>query len=125
MVSRKEETNMLKKIGLFIAGGIAAVVFLSNLGSVVGLAISLAILYFAFKKFLKAEKLSAKICWGLVGLVVLTAAASNAPAILAVAAAYVLYLIYKNWNKEKTIVVEKSDDPFTNFEKQWSQLNKY
>lgn len=114
---------MLKKIGLLIAGGIAAIVLLSNLGSVVGLAISLFILYFAFKKFLKAEKLFAKICWGLIGLVVLMAAAANAPAILAVAAAYVLYLVYKNWNKNKSVVIEKSDDPFTNFEKQWSQLN--
>lgn len=114
---------MLKKIGLLIVGGIAAVVLLSNLGSVVGLAISMVILYFAFKKFLKAEKLAAKICWGLIGLVVLMAAAANAPAILAVAAAYVLYVVYKNWNKNKTAAV-KENDPFTNFEKQWVEINK-
>ncbi|MGJ7919152.1 flagellar basal body rod protein [Neobacillus sp. LXY-4] len=117
----------MKKFGLLLAGGIAAIVLLSNLGSVVGLAISLFILYFAFKKFLKANKLFAKICWGLIGLVVLMASAANAPGILAIVAAYVLYLVYKNWNKSNSdSVVVESDDPFTNFEKQWSQLkNNY
>lgn len=117
---------MMKNIGLLIAGGIAAFVLISNLGSLVGMAISLFILYFVFKRFLKAHKLFAKICWGLIGLVVLMATASNAPAILAIAAAYILYLIYKNWNKGKSVVVDdfEKSDPFTNFEKQWSQINK-
>lgn len=115
----------MKKFGLLLAGGVAAIVLLSNLGSVVGLAISLFILYFVFKKFLKAEGLFAKICWGLIGLAMLMVSAGNAPAILAVAAAYILYLVYKNWNKvsHRSVVVEEND-PFTNFEKQWSELNK-
>lgn len=115
----------MKKFGLLLAGGVAAIVLLSNLGSVVGLAISLFILYFVFKKFLKTEKLFAKICWGLLGAWILVATAANAPGILAVVAAYILYLVYKNWNKvnHRSVVVEESD-PFTNFEKQWSELNK-
>jgi lia operon protein LiaI len=115
----------MKKFGLLLAGGIAAIVLLSNVGPMVGLAISLFILYFVFKKFLKADKLFAKICWGLIGMAAFMASASNAPAIIAVAAAYILYLVYKNWNKESSSsVVSEEYDPFTNFEKQWSQLNK-
>ena len=114
----------MKKFGLLVVGGIASLVLLANLGSIVGLVISLAILYFMFKKFLKADTTFAKVGWGILGLIVLMITASNAPAILGVVAAYVLYLVYKNWNKEKSMVVE-SDDPFTNFEKQWAQLKNY
>jgi lia operon protein LiaI len=49
------------------------------------------------------------------------ATASNVPAILAIAAAYVLYLVYKKWNEDNT-PSSKSDDPFANFEKQWAEL---
>jgi lia operon protein LiaI len=84
-----------------------------------------AILYFLFKKFLKADSTGAKIGWGILGVIALMITASNAPAILAIVAAYVLYLVYKNWNKDKTTTIVESDDPFTNFEKQWSQLNQY
>ena len=114
----------MKKFGLLVVGGIAAMVLLANLGSMVGLVISIAILYFMFKKFLKADSTIAKVGWGILGLIVLMITASNAPAILGVVAAYVLYLVYKNWNKDKVGIVE-SDDPFTNFEKQWAQLKNY
>lgn len=115
----------MKKFGLVVAGGIAAIVLLANLGSMLGLLFSLVILYLVFKQFLKADSTWAKIGWGVIGLIALMISASNAPAILGVVAAYVLYLVYKNWNKSKTVVEESSDDPFTNFEKQWSQLNNY
>jgi lia operon protein LiaI len=48
----------------------------------------------------------------------------NAPAIIGVVAAYVLYLVYKNWNSSKKTVVKEESDPFVNFEKQWNELNK-
>jgi lia operon protein LiaI len=114
----------MKKFGLLVVGGIAAMVLLANLGSMIGFVISVAILYFMFKQFLKADSTFAKVGWGVLGVIALMITASNAPAILGVVAAYVLYLVYKNWNKDKTTIVE-SDDPFTNFEKQWSQLNQY
>jgi lia operon protein LiaI len=116
----------MKKFGLIVAGGIAAIVLIANLGSMVGLVISLAILYFIFKQFIKTDSTWAKIGWGILGLIALMITASNAPAILGVVAAYVLYLVYKKWNQNKSVVVEsESDDPFTNFEKQWSQLKNY
>lgn len=114
----------MKKFGLLLAGGIAAMVLLANLGPMIGLAISIAILYFVFKQFLKTDSTLMKIGWGIIGLIALTASASNVPAILGIAAAYVLYLLYKKWTNTKSVKVVEENDPFVNFEKQWSELNQ-
>jgi lia operon protein LiaI len=114
----------MKKFGLLLIGGIAAIVLLHNLAPIVGMVISLAILYFVVKRFLKTDSILMKIGWGILGFMALMASASNIPAVLGIAAAYVLYVVYKNWNKTKTVVQEEKD-PFVNFERQWSELNKY
>ena len=114
----------MKKFGLFIIGGIAAIVLLSQVGPLIGLAISLAILYFAFKMFIKTDSTLGKVLWAIIGVIALTASASNIPAILGVVAAYILYVVIKNWKNGKKEVVTESSDPFTNFEKQWAELNK-
>ncbi|RSD26742.1 flagellar basal body rod protein [Mesobacillus subterraneus] len=112
----------MKKFGLLVAGFIAAMVLISNLGPLVGLGVSLLVLYFVVKQFLKTDSTAAKIGWGIAGFIILVATASNVPAILGIAAAYVLYLVYKNWDKKDETIHEESD-PFVNFEKQWAQLN--
>ncbi|MDN4071467.1 flagellar basal body rod protein [Fictibacillus terranigra] len=111
----------MKKFGLFVLGGIAAVTLLANIGPMIGLAIGLVILYFAVKGFMKAETTSKKMLWGAVGVIAACAAISNVPALLGVLALYVLYLVYKGWNKSET---EATDDPFVNFEKQWAEMNR-
>ncbi|WP_079505389.1 lmo0954 family membrane protein [Mesobacillus jeotgali] len=111
----------MKKIGLLAAGFIAAMVLISNLGPLVGLGISVLVLYFVIKKFLKANSTGGKVGWGIAGFIILMATASNVPAILGIAAAYVLYLVYKNWDKKEN-VMQQENDPFINFEKQWAQL---
>ncbi|WP_445613544.1 lmo0954 family membrane protein [Geobacillus sp. YF-1] len=116
---------MAKKIGLFVAGAAALLVFLFHLGPLVGLVITLAILYYAFKKCLKAPSTFGKVVWALIGCAALVASASNVPALMALVAAYVLYVVYKQWNGVKgERVVSESDDPFVNFEKQWAELQK-
>ena len=39
-----------------------------------------------------------------------------------------LYLIFKNWRTDQTDPVVKTttedEDPFTNFERQWAELNR-
>ena len=115
----------MKKFGLLLAGGIAALVLFANIGPLFGLALGLAALYFILKQFLKTDSTFKKIAWGLFGLFVLMATASNVPAIIAIVAGYILYLVYKKWNEEKRESTSyKSDDPFVNFEKQWSELKK-
>jgi lia operon protein LiaI len=114
----------MKKFGLIAAGGIAAMVLITQLGPMIGLAVSLLILYLVVKQFLKTESIFGKICWAILGFLPLIAIASNVPAILGVAAAYVLYVVYKKWNENKTAIKEEND-PFANFEKQWAELNRY
>jgi lia operon protein LiaI len=113
----------MKKFGLLAAGGIAAIVLLANLGSLIGLAICAALLYLVFKQFLKAQSIWTKGIWGIIGLCILTGAASNIPAIFGLVAAYILYLVITKWNTAKTCKFKESD-PFANFEKQWSELNQ-
>lgn len=111
----------MKKVGLLFLGGIAALMLFANLGPMVVLAFSLVILYFSFKGFMKTDSVFKKIAWSILGIIGLSASISNLPAILGLAAAYVLYQVWKNWKKEEGPVKE-SKDPFTNFEKQWAQL---
>ena len=115
----------MKKFGLLLAGGIAAIILLSTIGPMVGLCVSLVLLYFIFKQFLKAETIGGKIGLGVIGFIVLMASIHNAPAIIGFVAAYVLYLVYKKWNQNKYTRVKKENDPFANFEKQWNDLKKY
>ncbi|RFU62414.1 lmo0954 family membrane protein [Peribacillus glennii] len=114
----------MKKFGLLLAGGIAACVLLANVGPLAGLAICLVILYFVFKQFMKSESTSGKIIWGLIGLAALSASLANVPSLIGLAAAYVLYLVYKKWNGTKKSTKNDEQDPFVNFEKQWAELKR-
>ncbi|WHY75466.1 flagellar basal body rod protein [Neobacillus sp. WH10] len=114
----------MKKFGLLLAGGLAAIILVETIGPMVGLLISLAILYFIFKQFLKTESTGRKIGLIIIGLMVLSATIFQIPALIGVGAAYVLYLVYKNWNKNKEAAPKNEKDPFVSFEKQWNELTK-
>lgn len=114
----------MKKFGLLLAGGIAAFVLLTTIGPMIGLAISLVLLYFIYKKFLRTESTGWKVGLFIIGLIVLGSVIQNIPAIIGVGAAYVLYLVYKKWHNNKKTVVNNETDPFINFEKQWNELNR-
>ncbi|NRD78083.1 flagellar basal body rod protein [Bacillus sp. BRMEA1] len=115
----------MKKFGLLLAGGIAAVVLLSTIGPMVGLAVSLVLLYFIVRQFLRTKSIGAKIALGILGLVVLVASIHNIPAVIGVGAAYVLYIVYKKWNQNKFRKLKEESDPFVNFEKQWNDLKHF
>jgi lia operon protein LiaI len=127
MKSRIEKgvKNKMKKFGLLLAGAIAAVILLSTIGPMVGLLVSLVLLYFIFKQFLKATSTGGKIGLGIIGFIVLMASIHNAPAVIGVGAAYVLYLVYKKWNGKKHTVMKEDSDPFVNFEKQWNEMQNH
>ncbi|WP_445489921.1 lmo0954 family membrane protein [Niallia sp. 03133] len=113
----------MKKFGLFMVGAVAAIILLSQIGPIIGLVVSGAILYLVFKQFVKSSTTWEKVLWGIAGIVMLGITASHLPAILGLAAAYILYVVFKKWNNP-TLKSKKSSDPFQNFEKQWSELNK-
>lgn len=116
----------MKKFLLFIAALIVGLIIVANLGPLVLLGVSVWLLYLIFKQFMKSDSTTAKIIWIVIGLAVLSIGLSNIYAILGIAAAYVLYVIIKNWNKEKTDAYTTiKEDPFVNFEEQWGEFNKY
>ena len=113
---------------LLFLGGLAAVtVLILNLGPMIILGVSICLLYLIFKQFVKASSTTAKIIWIALGLIVLTISFSNLYALIAVVAVFLLYWIYKNWNKQEpsipTSTVEDNYDPFMNFEKEWQELS--
>ena len=115
----------MKKFGLLLAGGLAALILLHSIGPMVGLVVSLILLYFIFKQFLKTDSIAWKIGLIVIGLIILSSTIHHIPAFIGVGAAYVLYLVYKEWNKTKRAPKHKNhDDPFINFEQQWNQLKK-
>ncbi|AXI09903.1 flagellar basal body rod protein [Oceanobacillus sp. 143] len=116
----------MRKFLLFIGGLVALVVLLANLGPMVLLGLSVWLLYIIFKKFVKTDSVAAKIGWVIVALIILSIGISNVFSVIGVAAAVALYYIVKNWNKEDNdpvVHVVEDDDPFTNFERQWADLN--
>ncbi|MDR0139346.1 flagellar basal body rod protein [Metabacillus idriensis] len=114
----------MKKFGLLIAGGIAAIVLLANLAPMLALAISLVILYYSYKGFMKTDSTGMKVFWAITGIIALCASASNIPAVLGAVAAYILYIVYKKWNNKEKSSFKESNDPFTNFERQWAEMKK-
>ncbi|PFN98507.1 flagellar basal body rod protein [Bacillus sp. AFS076308] len=114
----------MKKFGLLLAGGLAALILLHSIGPMVGLLVSLVLLYFIFRQFLKTDSIAWKIGLVIIGLIVLSSTIHHIPALIGVAAAYVLYLVYKEWNKSKKAPKRNGNDPFVNFEKQWNEFKK-
>src|SRR5699024_6877494 len=100
-------------------------ILLINLGPMILLGVSVWLLYLIFKQFMKADSLITKVIWVVIGLILLSISLANMYALIAVAAAFALYWIYKKWNEKKPVVtvVEKSDDPFINFENEWNELS--
>ncbi|GGL64837.1 lmo0954 family membrane protein [Sporolactobacillus putidus] len=111
----------MKKFGLFVLGIIAVFVFLAHIGSLIALMVSLAILYFAFRKFTRANSAGSKIFWALIGMIALFFSIGNVPAIIGIVALAAIYFVYKSWKKNK-INEPEPDDPFDNFEKQWKEM---
>lgn len=111
---------------LFIAGLIALMILFINLGPMVLLGVSIWLLYVIFKQFIKSTSTIGKVGWIIAGLIVLGIALSNIYSVIGIAAAFGLYWIYKHWGKSDdpvVTIIDKDDDPFKNFERQWADMN--
>ncbi len=117
----------MKKFMLFVGGLVAFFILLANLGPMILLGVSVWLLYIIFKKFIKSDSAAGKIGWVIAGLFVLGIGLSNFYAVIGIASAYVLYLIYTSWKDDDDQSVDQvveDNDPFTNFERQWAEINK-
>jgi len=116
----------MKKLGLVLLGIIAAIVFLANLGSLIGLAISALVTYAGFHYFRKTNSTFKKWFWGAVMLIGLLTAISNIPAFFGIIALIGVLYVWRKWNEEKEnhIISATENDPFLNFEREWNNIKR-
>lgn len=94
-------SDMKTFLFLFV-GVIASIVLLATLGPLILLGISIAIAYYALKKFILSDSTGGKVGWALVGITALVIALSNTAAFVGALAFVMLYYIYKSWKQDKT-----------------------
>lgn len=116
----------MKKFGLAILGIVAAIIVLVNIGSLLGLAISALLAYAGFHYFRKTNSSFKKFFWGAVMLIGLLTAISNIPAFIGIIALIGVLYVWRKWNGTETddIIDSVSDDPFVNFEREWTNITK-
>lgn len=117
----------MKKFLLLVGGIMATLVALALVGPIIGLLFSGVLVAIGMHFYIASQSTFSKIIWFTVGVVGVLSAVSNIPAMIGLAAIAIIYVIYKKWNGEdvKISTMEaKDDDPFTNFEKEWSNLTK-
>lgn len=116
----------MKKIGLALIGFIAGVAILSMVGPLGGLLFSGAIAYAGLHFYIKADNSFSKVVWALVGIAGALTAVANFPGMFAVLAIVALVYVYNNWSKsaKPKKQAKQANDPFQNFEKEWSNMTK-
>lgn len=114
----------MKHFLLFLGALIALIVFLANLGPLLLLLVTIWLAYLVFKQFLKSESTLAKIGWVILGVIIISIGLPNVYAVIGLAAAIVLYIIYKKWREHPPEQSQTANDPFIHFEEQWNELYK-
>lgn len=118
----------MKSFLIFLAVVAALFIFLANLGPLILFAAGVFLLYVIVKQFMKTDSTAAKVMWVILGLIVLSMTISNIFSLVGLVALYLLYVFLKtNKTDGETAAVSRStrdSDPFTNFERQWAEMNK-
>lgn len=115
----------MKTFLLFLTGLIALIIAVTMIGPMILLGVSVWLLFVIFKQFMKSGSTLGKIGWLIAGLIVLSMGLSNLYAVIGAVAIYAVYKIFTSLKKEngEPEVIDK--DPFTNFEKEWAEMNRY
>lgn len=116
----------MRKVLLATLGIIAAITFLCSLGNLLGLALSAAVIFTGLHFYLKANSTLTKIIWATIGILGVISAISNIPGLIGLLALAATYWVYKKWDSDAPTFKKStsSNDPFTNFEKQWNDIQK-
>lgn len=115
----------MKKFLLYSAGFVAAIIALVLLAPVAGLLISGLLLASGLHYYTESTSTFGKVMSIIVALAGLVSALSNIPGFIGLVAIGILYYIFKTRKNEKVEIFSvKEEDPFTNFEREWSKLNK-
>ncbi|HLU23413.1 flagellar basal body rod protein [Lederbergia graminis] len=110
----------MKQFLLITAAIVLAIIALSSIGPMIGMAISALIVYYSLKKFTATNSTGAKVCWAILGLIGFSGLLANLPALAGIAAVYILYTGYKHWKSDE--MSSKQEDPFAGFDKEWKKL---
>lgn len=118
----------MKKFGLIVLGTIAGIVVLASLGSLLGLALSALLVYAGMHYYLKGGSTLRKTFWIVIGIAGLLTAVANVPGFFGILAIAGLWYVVRKWKQQPLVISTNSNvfssDPFTNFETQWTELNK-
>lgn len=117
----------MKKLFLLTVGVIAAITALCMIGPILSIAFSAAVTLVSMHYYVKASSTGIKVLWIVIGLFAILSVIGNIPGIVGLGALVVLYVVYKTWNKEELSlksIKEVDNDPFTNFENEWTKLTK-
>ena len=114
----------MKKFFLYSAGFVAAIIALGLLAPVVGLLVSGLLLAAGLHYYTESTSTFGKVMSLVVALAGLISALSNIPGLIGLVAIGLLFYIYKTRKNEKVEIFSKDQDPFTNFEREWANLNK-
>lgn len=108
----------MKKFLTFILVLILIGVALANLGGLITLGLGLLITYYCFKKFMKTDSIFKKIIWTIIGLIGLSIAISGLPSLIGVAAAILLYYLYKDYKNQK----QHKEDEFKIYDENFNPI---
>jgi len=114
----------LKKFLLITIGIVAGITVLANLGAIIGLAISAAIMYAGYHYYKRSASGFARFCWAAVGIIGLLTAIGNIPAFIGLLAVAALWYVYQKWNARAAVLSGTDSDPFANFEREWNNITK-
>lgn len=113
----------MKKLLLLLLAILLVGIVLATLGPLMGLAFALLFIFLGMHYYVKSNSIVSKVLWIFVGMLGIMMAASNIPALVGLAAIILLYVIYKKWKDEDvSFSTKEEDDPFTNFENEWSKI---
>lgn len=114
----------MKNIGLCLLGIIAGLAVVLNIGPIIALAVTGAIALASYHYWRKSHSTFAKVFWMTVLVISIISSLSNVGAFIGIIALLGIYYVYHKWSDRNVNPDVTSNDPFTNFERQWNELTK-
>ncbi|PIC79327.1 ABC transporter permease [Sporosarcina sp. P18a] len=114
----------MKTLGLVLLGIIAGLAFVLNVGPIIALAITGAIALVSYHYWRKSQSMFAKVFWMAILIISVIGSISNIGAFIGIIALIGVYYVYRKWKDRNVNPNVISNDPFTNFERQWNELTK-
>ena len=114
----------MNKLMLYGAITIAAIIALCAIGPMIGIAFSALLVYGGIHFYTTRTSTVSKIFSVILLIIGITSGLSNIPGLIGIAAVVAVYYLYKKLNNQDASFSASSSDPFTNFEKEWANLNK-